>query len=1194
MVYVNGKKFKIYELDSLDTFKNRLAYTLGTTESFLYFPNGIKYDDILNKKNNILVEDLLEKINKSARKNSSVTKLIKDIQTKVGKNKFARGKIIVKVWLYYNKKLIKEYKEQGKTSLDEIGDELKSDGIYISSRQIHTEWGEKDRIYKNEIQDRINSNIEKVNNTLEVFKEYRNIGESSAYTEFDIEHIEFILTLNLKKISLMEMFNSIQLNTMVPFATTNNLYKIKSSFIPPDEWNESDKDSLSLQVYQKNFTSTSNNVSNFESASITIDPDTKNIISTININPAKNNVTREEFTDRSISVFKGLGIKIKTVTESKVNGVFYMPLLSLNKYVFSDIVLNDEIFSRLITIDDHDKATKKMAGIYIHFEHPLTGYITARLTEKMMIKGDPTMKNFDLTLFEPGSPFIRVKISKANNKKSVEIFQEILGKLFQLYEDKKDGIINFYKNYIPDFGDVAPPEEDEIKPDKNTELAPDLFVTGYTTWCKPDRMPTIVSEEDAIKAKSKGKSILKFPRDVPDNPDAFKFPMDGVDQKHYVCNNTRFIYPGIKNNKLKNADIFPYVPCCFEKPQENKPKYLNYYEGKELITGENKQNNIIRTDKILKNDQFGTLPPNLENLFTIIDPNPNFEYARKGVFGKKNSFINVIMEALNEETNILNIEGEKQRDIALTKERLSYAKKKIAVLCRQELYDIDIKKILELIKDPDIYFDPNLFIHILEDKFDCNIYLFTRKLIDGEMTLPRHVQSYYKNRSKKRSIYVYEHMGSGSDRQDHPQCELIVKYDTTKNKDNAQYSFTYEESRNIRNVYSRLRKSYALNTVINESYLPLNDSVKIQSQWIDSYGKTRRINILYKDQKISLIITPIQPIKVKETTDRIIFLTTINTCMKLVESLKIEVLSQTVIGNVVKEINGVLGNVNISIPIKDGDIIDGLEEKQYGLSYPEKKSSLLTQYNENKKLARYLVEYVLWIYSHYLHDNGIVTIMDDNISQFAKDFFLIKSDYNYGHIEKIFNNDSRILIKGKIVVHNEETIKRLVYVLKLSIQRNMDSVMKYYERSVIQNYYVDITDFDPYVGQVILYGGESVEKWINENNIVYTIHDEVQIGLNTPYFFKNTLIDNNIYLAQNTQTLDKATDIAVKWVREGYNVGIYAESMTPLAFTLYSYINGTNIQKGTKIPGKPFSEEIKILGYKIYNNPEYTVLLSLN
>ena len=83
--------------------------------------------------------------------------------------------------------------------------------------------------------------------------------------------------------------------------------------------------------------------------------------------------------------------------------------------------------------------------------------------------------------------------------------------------------------------------------------------------------------------------------------------------------------------------------------------------------GDKKQHNIIKTDKILDNDQFGILPPNLENLFAIIDSNPNYEYVRKGVFNNNNSFINVVMEALNDETNIIDLD-EKEREVFLMEE----------------------------------------------------------------------------------------------------------------------------------------------------------------------------------------------------------------------------------------------------------------------------------------------------------------------------------------------------------------------------------------------------------------------------------------------------------------------------------------------------------------------------------------------
>jgi hypothetical protein len=1184
MVRVNGKKFKIYELDNLSSFKSRLADIMSTEESFLYFPNGITVEEIHNKKSNIIVDDLLSEIKNSAKKNSSVVTLVKNIQIKVGKNKYERGKDIVNLWLAYNKKLEKDVEQQGKNPLDVIGNELEKNKIFISSRQIHTAWIQTNNV-KKFIEMKITNNSNKVTQTLKIFKEYDSVEDSVAYTELHVEEIHFVLILNLYNISLMEMFNAIQLNDMVPYATTNQFYKILQDFIPPDEWSTSLDNTLMLRVYQKDYMSISGNTANYGKAEVQVNPLNQEVTSNIVIKNEKNNISRDDFTDRSLTVFKQLDIKVNKISESKVVGVFFLPALQFNKYVFSDLVLNDKLFSKLIKIDDSKKATKMKTGIYIHFYHPTTGHIKATLTEKIMIKGDSTMKNVDLEMFETGVPYIRIKIKNAPNTQSAEMFQEIIGKLFIIYENKKDTIIEYYKNYIQNFGDIAPPEEEEEEILVPKKIAPDLFAAGYTISCNPYRMPTIVSEEAALKSKQ---SYMKFPRDRPDDLESLKFPRDGENQHYYICNNPAYPHPGLKDNNLENSDIYPYVPCCFKKDQSKKPKYLHYYEGKGISSTEKKQNNIITTDKSLKYNQFGTLPENITRLFTIIDPNPDYEYVRKGVYDNKNSFINVVMEALNDETNILDIDEENDRNNVLIEERMALATKPNAALCRQEMYDATTDEIINLIKNTDKYFDPKLFLHILEDKFDCNIFLFTKKFAGGEMTLPRHVQAYYKNRNKKRCIYVYEHM-----RNEYPQCELIVKYNTTKTQNNSQYSFTYQEARNVRNVFTRLRKSYALNVAINETYFPLNNTIKIKSQWIDSYGKSRRFNVIYKNKQISMITSPMQPLKVRETTTKDIELIDIKTVMNFANDINMQVQSQTVIGNTVKEINGVIGNVNVSIPVIETEKIQGIPEQQHGLSFPEKHVSSLDKYNTNKKIARYLVEYTLWMYSNYLNDNGIISITDNNISQFAKEFFSIKPNYKYGKINKTFNNQSPLLESGKIVVHNEETIKRLIYVLRLNVQNNIDSVMMYYKNKVIKNYYVDITDFDTYHGQSILYGEESIEKWISENNMFYNTNKEIQVGVNTPYFFKNSLIDNNMYLAQNTQTLEKAIDIAVSWVRSGNNVGVYAENMKPVEFTLYSYVNGNNIKPARKINGKAFSEEIKIIGYKIDNDPKYTVLLSL-
>ena len=1187
MVQVNGTKFSIYDLDTIDTFKNRLAMTLGTLPEYLVFNENI---DIHNKKNNIIVRDILAEIKQSAKNNDSITNLI---------NTYSKINIqnLISIWFSYNKQLNQQYAKQGDAALQNISDELVKNKIFFTSSGVKREWENREK-NKNTLKQRIKNRVNSVQQTLALFKTYKNIEEASVYTPFIIEYVKFILSLNLTDLSLLEVFNAAILTDTEPFITTQNFYKIIKDFVPPSEWSETSEDSLILKILQKKYISSSSNALNYSDAVFKIDPNTKNITTEITIKTGKGNISKEEFTQKTLSVFKSIDMKVQHTTEDKVVGLFYFPSLTLDKYVFTDLVMNNDLFSMLMDIDDHDKATKNKSGLYVHFNHPSTGYITATITEKKMIKNDPKIKE-DLELFPVGEPYIRIRVSKADNIKAVQNFQEILGKLFVIYDEKYNDIVELYRKFIPNFGEIQI-EEPISEPSllKHIEVAPDIFITNYSREnCPPDRMTTIISEEEAINLQNKGKSVLKFPRDIPDDPDALRFPNDGENQQYYTCKYEKSQYVGLTENKLENSNEYPYVPCCFKIDQTKKPKFLHYYNGKEIVSDKNiKAQDIIKSNRIAANNQFGVLPVNLDSLFSFIDPNQKYEYLRKGVFRNENSFLNCVMEALNNETGILAIEDENKRNMFLTDQRNELATKTLASLCRQELYDKTTDEIIKIIKDPTVYLDPKLFIHLLEEQFSCNIFLFTRQIIDGEMILPRHLQSYYTNKNQNPCIYIFEHIGSESDHSKYPQCELIVRYNI-KQSEEIKDLFTYEDARNIRNIYSKLKKSYALNKVIKEIYFPpLPSSIKIISQWIDSYGKTRKLNISFEKQKISLIISPIPPIAVVETTKSTIYSCSVETAIRLSNILSIQIESQTVIENIIKEINGSFGNIAISIPIipesSESSSIPNIPEKQYGISFPEQQSSL-EKYNRNKKLARYLIEYSLWIYSTYLHNENIEEITDSNIAAFAEKFYTIIPSYDYGYIQKTFSSNSPILQNGKLIVHNEETIKRLVYVIRLSVQQNVASILQYYTKTDIQNYYVDITDFTQHPTQTILFGEESVDKWITENNITYSIHDTIQIGLDTPYFFKNPLIDNNIYLAQNTSTLEKASDISVSWVREKYNVGIRAKNITPVSFTLYSYKNPQNITK-IQIKAKPFSEDVKIVGYKINNLPFYTTLLHLS
>jgi hypothetical protein len=62
MVKINGKNFKIYDLDTLDIILVRIASEYNTIPKYLYFNDGLPTIEDFKSKKNIQVENLLSLI----------------------------------------------------------------------------------------------------------------------------------------------------------------------------------------------------------------------------------------------------------------------------------------------------------------------------------------------------------------------------------------------------------------------------------------------------------------------------------------------------------------------------------------------------------------------------------------------------------------------------------------------------------------------------------------------------------------------------------------------------------------------------------------------------------------------------------------------------------------------------------------------------------------------------------------------------------------------------------------------------------------------------------------------------------------------------------------------------------------------------------------------------------------------------
>uniref|UniRef100_A0A6C0ELC1 Uncharacterized protein n=1 Tax=viral metagenome TaxID=1070528 RepID=A0A6C0ELC1_9ZZZZ len=1197
MVLVNDEEFITYELDTQQSILIRIASGMDTLPKYLYFPEGLP-DNILTAEN-IRVENLLQEIKDNARDSVDFGALLNSLRDKIPAEMNIE-KDVLYPWLAYNRDLERMYnvgpiilKQEAKTFVDAgyFGDEDEFIRFWKTSRD-RVKYDLTTAIESNK---RENEDIEKLYNTFQEIDE----DDALAYTEFVTDRVTIEFSLELHDITLLEIFNHLVMNEAVPFATCKDYFKILKDFIPPEEWAESVEDHLLLKVNSKRKISESK-LKDYIDVQVKVEGDIgeEQVIAAMKINTIPGNLKRDEFIQRFLSIFQGLGnVSYTNVKETGVSGNFYFPAERINTYVFSDLVMNNQLFSSLINIDESNKATKKDTAsgqpwLHIIFNHPNTGRISAGFTQKQVNRSDKNLRETDPEIFVHGTPYISVRVLRGYDRKAVEIFQLMLSKLLVIYGQQYNEIVEFYERFIPDFGVV---EELEVVSQKSKPelIAPNIFVKKYSRNCAPpERIPTIlVSERKAKKYESKGIQIMPFPR--PEQAKEPHYPSDGERQLYYVCKNPEYPFPGLQKNKLENADIYPYVPCCFKTDQrERAGNYREYYLNEFAEPVEKRQQGLITTNKILNADQYGVLSKDLEKMFSTIENEPNHRFVRVGVHRNHSSFLNAVMVALHDQTGILDLTNDDEREAYLVNTRNKLASPDVAMLASQCCYDMTLDQIQKEISDPVIYLDPKKYIQLLEGYFKCNIYLFNSE----RMFLPHYIQSYYKNKNSAPCIFVYEHMGSESDHAKYPQCELIIRWNI-KRSDDTQFILDFDNSvsKTVNKIFKLMRQSFALDRQIVETVLPWNDDIRIEGQSVDGYGKTRRIDVRYEDQRVTLITSPIPQQAIKENKEKRIALVNGKFAMKVLKKLKATIVSQTINKGIAKELNSTLGTVFITIPIIDQAPFDGIPISESGMHYPESNQSDINIYNQNKKLARYITEYVFWVFSNYIQQKGkAVDITNKFLAKFAKKMFKIVPAFQYGPVPKIFSTSSTIMDGGKIVVTSEDMLKRLMYVLKLYIIRDLRSLINYHTRNVITHYYMDITDFSHNPRQVILHGDDAVDKWIQENRFTYTLHDKIINGQRSPYFFRNKLVENRVFLAQNANSLAQALSVAMTWQRKGYNPGMdVKKASSNYNFTLYSYVNENDISVRDVVGKKNPRNTIRILGYKLGGKPYYTTLLEI-
>jgi len=1166
-----------YALDTDESYLRRIAVYLKTLPKYVY----------LKGKKHI---DLLKKITKNAEKSTEFIPFLQAFQEKYPDNKLNVKKDILEPWLAYLN-FFAPSKIVEKQIFKDILANLLEAQLISNETEFNTLLNSRSFIKRKVEQDIRNEDIldKKYTNLYQTFE---SIEEGRAYTDFKIEVYNLRVVFQLPVASSpLDLFNLVLTSENMPFCTCNNYYKVLRNFDLgitggiPEKWitQEYEKERLYFRVNEKKagilpvFTDVIGEIKDDK------------LVLTIKRREDKKNLTEEELIERCRLIFVQ-EISFLEKEKTSIAGHFFFPQTRINPYVLADMITLNPIFSSLMAVDEKTKATKKKSAesnpwLYTHFVSSFTGELTASITQKNVNRTDPEMKWEDVQIFPHGTPYVKIRV-KANNIPSAEYFQNVFSKLIEIYFQNEEEVTLEYKKFIPEFGIVKEYVTEYTKRNINL-LAPKVFTNKYSRYCSPvQRIPSIVTPEEAKDYEEKGYQVMVFPRDKGyDVP----YPSDGVEQFHYVCLSPEYPYPGLRKNKLENKEDYPFVPCCFNDDQRQTEKYKIYFEGKKYSEKDKKQQVLIITDKMLGRFQYGTLPKKLNDLFNVIlkssDGKTDDTFIRMGVTSGPSSFLGCVMFACMENA---------EKNKAYGRIPLSNDKKEVleerkylsdfSVSSKQNMYDYSVESIKEMINSEETYFNPRFFLQLLCTVYQCNIILFTK---EGFVS-PRSIQGYYSYKTKGPTILVYENIGSESERADIPQCELIIRWN--KQDRGIVSAFKNQDTiEKIKKLYDIFNTGYRLQKKIEPISFPILKKIKDVKQTIDPYGKCRRLQFNYEGVDYTINTEPLPPLNVEEIKDEIKN-PNLDSVLSLIEKEGVKISYIVKNGYCV----GVKAKINQTICIFS---IEKIKEKMLPensekelCEYPLSSKSFMETFNVNRRNARYLVSYVLWLFSSFLREKEIQDINDGVIEVFAKENFILVQNFTYPLIGRFLDKNQKIFKEGKLIVESEDMKNRLLYVLKLYSKTSMPSLLEYYKRTFIPEYYLDLSDFTKYENQNIFQDLQSLQNWSNKGVFSDILYEEIQPAMISPYILR---LNEEIFLAQNANSLESAFAICVCWNERGYNPGYYTKPLNINPnYTLYVYTSKSDI-KIVNVKGLNDLGKITLAGYKSGGVPLFTCLLKV-
>jgi len=936
--------------------------------------------------------------------------------------------------------------------------------------------------------------------------------------------------------------------------------------------------------------------------------------------------------------------EINDTIEMSISGSFKLYNVNLNEVTFMDMLLNDDILNTYFYSEEITTSWVEKKRLTIHMKSLEDEYLedeqeevvnyrsalTAILSQSITLKPELIdIINFEnpntseKVKIEAGIPYIEVSITKAENNDTLNHFFFIFNKVMQYYLENKENVEKQYLTIFPELNfENKKPKAKMAKKIRNRKSqqtknemlrtnAPDVFVANYARRCQKKRQPEIIENVKQWTTQKFTYKNEKRKREV------LNYPLDKA-RWTFGCPDPSFPFPGVKRNtNLSNKNEYPFIPCCFERPQMDDASnsyYKEYYLGIPYVPKTNltsKAKHKMITKKIVNEGSFGFLNRTIETIFSPF-LKQNEDLLRFGVVRSVNSLLHCILVALDN-PDYLELKTSNEKELFVRDMRFEIFQNIEYSLGKQEMYDYDENEITEMFEDSEIFIDPFIFFRYFEEYFDINIFTFIyikneRNETVISLEIPRfklfHSRPINLNR---KSVLILKHYGSSSDDLEYPQCELIIlsmynyieKSTKTFDKDISAMIYSIMYQNNTIDIWG-FKKDGIVEYTSDFPYIDFGGDFRVnkKAQIIDSYGKLVGL-ILDTDPEIVVMTPPTRPqnlpigeyVNLPSIHDVIGHVGKPNTYSRNPKTDKIEGLWYPFMNQ---------KNVYYFPIIETRDLMNELKEGPHNFHFV-KKDSLVKQIHDKRIKVDLILNYVIKAFKLSNVD------VEEFIAYFMRlvpkknnvdDLYEIKLLRNLGEYDTIetFLREvntvlSNFVVNNKLQFYSEEFFENVIYFLRLYSQSSETGFKKW--ENGLTGYYKYEESFTKRPFVTLIIGEDKFKKWINatiesnENKYVKkTLNDIFMKAKPIVYYDVNY---DKYYIIQPSLSFDQALNICDYWNYEKINYGINCENVkdpNKYKYTIYTVSNSGNLFTEAAV-----EEDIKVLAFRDGN---FYSILELN